>query len=165
MFCEHIYALSNDRNAIDKRLFLGLALQWILALLVLGIPALGVKGPLQFVFVGANNFVDAIIRSTSSGGHNFLFDKELLNVSKMGFIFAIQVLPTIIFFSSLMAVLYYLGIMQKVVHVMAMVMHKLMKASGAESLSLAANIFVGQTEAPLVIRPLCTLDDSIRCLL
>ncbi|HNJ72043.1 MAG TPA: nucleoside transporter C-terminal domain-containing protein, partial [bacterium] len=71
----------------------------------------------------------------------------------MGFFFVFQVLPTIIFFSSLMSVLYYLGIMQKVVQGMAWVMAKLMGTSGAESLSNTANIFVGQTEAPLMIRP------------
>lgn len=71
----------------------------------------------------------------------------------LGFFFAFQVLPTIIFFASLMATLYYLGIMQRIVQGMAWLIAKLMKASGAESLSIAANTFIGQTEAPLVIRP------------
>ena len=71
----------------------------------------------------------------------------------LGFFFAFQVLPTIIFFAALMGTLYYLGIMQRVVQGMAWLIARLMKASGAESLSIAANTFIGQTEAPLVIRP------------
>jgi CNT family concentrative nucleoside transporter len=71
----------------------------------------------------------------------------------MGFFFALQVLPTIIFFSCLMSVMYYLGVMQRIVQGMAWVMSRLMGTSGAESLSNTANIFVGQTEAPLMIRP------------
>ena len=70
-----------------------------------------------------------------------------------GFSFAFQVLPTIIFFSALLSILYYLGIMQKVVLLFAKIMAKTMKVSGAESLSNSANIFVGQTEAPLVVAP------------
>ena len=86
-------------------------------------------------------------------GSAFIFG-DLIDVKKSGFIFAFQVLPTIIFMSSLMAVFYHLGIMQKIVKGIAIFMQKLMGTSGAESLSVAANIFVGQTEAPLVVRPL-----------
>jgi len=75
------------------------------------------------------------------------------NMPGIGFVFAFQVLPTIIFFSSLMSVLYHWGIMQKIVEGMAWVMAKALKASGAESISVAANVFIGQTEAPLVVRP------------
>ena len=71
----------------------------------------------------------------------------------MGFIFAFHVLPTIIFFGALMSVLYHLGVVQKIVRSIAYVMTKTMKTSGAESLSIAGNIFVGQTEAPLLIKP------------
>jgi CNT family concentrative nucleoside transporter len=85
-------------------------------------------------------------------GAQFIFG-DLARADKFGFVFAFQVLPTIIFFASLMGVLYHLGIMQKVVQGMAWVMQKLMNASGSESLSVAANVFVGQTEAPLVVRP------------
>ena len=81
----------------------------------------------------------------------FIFG-DLADGSK-GFYFAFQVLPTIIFFSSLMSVLYHLGAMQKVVQGMAWVMAKAMRVSGAESISVAANVFIGQTEAPLVVRP------------
>ena len=77
----------------------------------------------------------------------------LASQEKFGYIFAFQVIPTIVFFSALMSLLYYLGIMQKVVYVFALVLGKLCKLSGAESLSAAANIFVGQTEAPLLIKP------------
>ena len=86
------------------------------------------------------DFVDA--------GASFVFGREFRNYD-----FAFRVLPTIIFFSSLMSVLYYLGLMQRIVNVMAWAMRRTMGTSGAESLSAAANIFVGQTEAPLVIRP------------
>src|SRR5207302_6967759 len=68
-------------------------------------------------------------------------------------VFAFQVLPTIIFIAALFAILYYYGVMQFVVRLMAVVMHKIMKCSGAESLNVAASIFMGQTEAPLTIRP------------
>ena len=73
--------------------------------------------------------------------------------ARYGVIFAFQVLPTIIFIAALFAILYYFGVMQIVVRVFAVVMHRIMKASGAESLNVAASIFMGQTEAPLTIRP------------
>ena len=81
------------------------------------------------------------------------FSVPLADPSNLGFIFAFQVLPTIIFFAALMAVLYHIGLMQKIVQGMAWVMLKVLRISGAESLSIAANVFVGQTEAPLVVRP------------
>jgi len=83
---------------------------------------------------------------------NLAFGEEL-RLEGIGFLFAFQVLPTIIFFASLMSVLYHLGIMQKIVQGMAWVMAKTMRVSGAESISVAANVFIGQTEAPLVVRP------------
>ena len=92
------------------------------------------------------------IISFALDGAEFIFG-SLADPSNMGFIFAFQVLPTIIFFASLMAVLYHIGLMQKIVQGMAWVMLKVMRISGAESLSVAANVFVGQTEAPLVVRP------------
>lgn len=143
---------SQSRSEINYRIVIwGLGLQVILALLVLGIPALGIPGPLRFIFDWANDAVIAILAFTDEGSR-FLFG-SLLNVEKSGFIFAFQVLPTIIFMASLMGVLYHLGIMQKIVMVIAQVMQKIMGTSGAETLSVAANIFVGQTEAPLVVKP------------
>ena len=85
-------------------------------------------------------------------GSEFIFG-DMVNIPKFGFIFAFQVLPTIIFFASFMAVLYHLGVMQKVVQGMAWVITRVMRVSGAETLSVCANAFIGQTEAPLVVRP------------
>jgi CNT family concentrative nucleoside transporter len=85
-------------------------------------------------------------------GAQFIFG-DLAKSTEFGFIFAFQVLPTIVFFASLMAVLYHIGLMQKIVQAMAWVMLKVLRISGSESLSVAANVFVGQTEAPLVVRP------------
>ena len=85
-------------------------------------------------------------------GASFIFG-DFADTSQFGFIFAFQVLPTIIFFASLMSVLYHLGVMQKIVEAMAWGMTRLMRVSGAETLAVSANTFVGQTEAPLVIRP------------
>lgn len=104
---------------------------------------------IKFTYDGAE-FVFGILSSQGD------FEKTLppdLRGQGFGFIFAFQVLPTIIFFASLMSVLYHLGIMQKIVQGMAWVMAKALRASGAESLSVAANVFIGQTEAPLVVRP------------
>jgi len=102
----------------------------------------------------AEGFV--IILGFTTEGAKFVFGNLAVSQGmegSLGFFFAFQVLPTIIFFSSLMSVLYYLGVMQKVVQGMAWIMARLMGTSGAESLSNTANIFVGQTEAPLMIRP------------
>lgn len=149
------YFLSNRRQQIDHSIiWKGLALQLIFALLVLGLPAYSIPGPLRFVFDIANNFVVSLLSFTEEGS-KFVFG-NLVNSQKMGFILAFQVLPTILFMSSVMAVLYHWGVMQKVVNAIARVMQKTLKTSGAESLSAAANIFVGQTEAPLVIRPFVT---------
>lgn len=104
---------------------------------------------ISFTYQGAN-FVFGALADQGKFGQAF---PEILKNEGIGFIFAFQVLPTIIFFSSLMSVLYHLGLMQKVVQSMAWVMAKLMKVSGAEAISVAANVFIGQTEAPLVVRP------------
>lgn len=98
--------------------------------------------------------VVALLGFTSEGA-KFVFGKLAVNSGSesLGFFFAFQVLPTIVFVSSLTSVLYYLGILQRIVQAMAWVMAKLMGTSGAESLSSTANIFVGQTEAPLIVRP------------
>jgi CNT family concentrative nucleoside transporter len=104
---------------------------------------------ISFTYQGAN-FVFGALADQGKFGQAF---PEILKNEGIGFIFAFQVLPTIIFFSSLMSVLYHLGLMQKVVQSMAWIMAKLMKVSGAEAISVAANVFIGQTEAPLVVRP------------
>src|SRR3546814_10351002 len=85
-------------------------------------------------------------------GSRFIFG-SLMDADTYGFIFAFQVLPTIIFFASLMGVLYHLGLMQAVVRGMALAITKVMKVSGAETTSVCASVFIGQTEAPLTVRP------------
>lgn len=140
------WAFSKNRKAINwKTVGMGTLLQLIFAVIVLKVPL----GRQLFQFM---NDVILKVLSFSDEGAKFLFG-GLVNNQSIGFIFAFQVLPTIIFFSSLMAVLYYLGVMQKIVLFFARIMAKFMGTSGAESLSASANIFVGQTEAPLVVRP------------
>lgn len=152
IFLALAFALSNNRKKVNWRLVvLGTMLTWVFALLALGIPAVGIGGPLRFIFDAANDGVLKVLDFTMEGSR-FIFG-DLLDLNKFGFIFAFQVLPTIIFMAALMAVLYQIGVMQPVVQWLAVVMQKLMGTSGAESLSNAANIFVGQTEAPLVVKP------------
>jgi len=140
------FLFSSGRKAADLRLVLtGIGLQILFAILVILVP-----GGREF-FEGLSRVFVTVI-GFSMDGAAFIFG-PLADPSNLGFIFAFQVLPTIIFFASLMGVLYHLGIMQKVVQGMAWVMFKVMRISGAESLSVAANVFVGQTEAPLVVRP------------
>ena len=139
-------ALSSHRNRVDWRLVLsGIALQILFAVIVILLP-----GGRAFFDYLARFFVKIV--EFASVGSSFIFG-DLASVQNFGFVFAFQVLPTIIFFASLMAVLYHLGLMQKVVQAMAWVMLKILRTSGAETLSVAANVFVGQTEAPLVVRP------------
>lgn len=140
------WAFSKNRKAINyKTVAMGISIQFIFALLVLKFP------PGRKFFQIMNDVIIKVI-SFSDDGARFIFG-NLINNQSLGYIFAFQVLPTIIFFSSLMSVLYYLGIMQKIVLFFAKIMAKFMGTSGAESLSASANIFVGQTEAPLVVRP------------
>lgn len=142
------YGLSTSRKNIRwKTVLMGIALQIVFGLLILKTP----YG--RIVFEGAKDAFQGILNFTNDGS-SFVFG-NMVNPgkSKLGFIFAFMVLPTIIFMSSLMSVLYHVGIMQKIVELTARIMVKIMGTSGAESLSAAANIFVGQTEAPLVIKP------------
>jgi CNT family concentrative nucleoside transporter len=140
------YALSSNRKAIKwKTVLMGIFLQATFGLLILK-TTIGYE-----VFSVAKDVFNSILGFTNEGS-TFLFG-ELSNPAKFGWIFATMVLPTIIFMSSIMSVLYHIGIMQKVVEWTARIMMKCMGTSGAESLSAAANIFVGQTEAPLVIKP------------
>ncbi len=140
------YLVSDNKKAVNWKLVgIGVGMQLVFGLLIL-------KWPLgQSLFNILNDLVTKLLDFTKEGTA-FLFG-NLLDVESFGFIFALQILPTIIFFSALMAVLYHLGIMEKIITLLAKVMSKLLGTSGAESLSAAANIFVGQTEAPLVIKP------------
>jgi len=146
------WAFSTNRKIRQVRLVVtGLGLQLLFAVLVLGIPALNIPGPLRFLFSAANDAFNAILKFTDQGS-SFVFG-ELAKSDKLGLIIAFQILPIIIFMSALMAIFYHLGVMQKIVDFFAIVMQKLLNASGAESLSTSANIFFGQTEAPLIVRP------------
>lgn len=139
------YLLSTSRKSIDWRLVLtGTALQLLLAILMIKVP---------FVRSIFSTIVDGflvVINSTIESAQ-FLFGD--LAVDGKGFGFAFTVLPTIVFFSALSSLLYYYGILQKVVHGFAWIMSKTMRLSGAESLAAAANVFIGQTEAPLIVKP------------
>lgn len=151
------FVFSNNRKAIDWKLVVaGLSMQLIFALLVLKTP--GVYQAFSWV----SGFFVKIIEFTDAGASFVLgkwpavtqvMDGETNQVITVGFVFIFKVLPTILFFSAITSVLYYLGILQKIVWTFAWVMSKTMRMSGAESLSAAANIFVGQTEAPLLIKP------------
>ncbi|WP_257295172.1 NupC/NupG family nucleoside CNT transporter [Endozoicomonas sp. YOMI1] len=139
------FLLSDNRKAINLRTVGGaFAIQAGLGALVLYVP-LG-----QEILGGVSSAVSNVI-SYANQGIGFLFGD--LGNFKVGFIFAINVLPIIIFFSSLVAVLYYLGVMQQVVTFLGGALQKVLGTSRTESLSATANIFVGQTEAPLVVRP------------
>ena len=140
-------ALSHNRRAIRWRVIAwGLGLQLLFAIFVLRIPA----GQALFRWLG--DLVTGIL-SYSYIGSRFVFGELGKQHSSLGVIFAFQLLPAIIFVSALFAILYYLGIMQLIVRAFAVVMSRVMGASGAESLNVAASIFMGQTEAPLTIRP------------
>ncbi|MCB0483714.1 MAG: Na+ dependent nucleoside transporter, partial [Flavobacteriales bacterium] len=130
------YLFSTHRKAISiKSIAIGLTLQIVLALAVLKL------APVQWLFEFVGKIFVKILDFTRDGSIFLLGD--LMNAKAYGFIFAFQVLPTIIFFSALSSVLFYLGIIQKVVKGLALVFVKLMKVSGAESLSVAGNIFLG----------------------
>ncbi|MEI7529813.1 MAG: Na+ dependent nucleoside transporter N-terminal domain-containing protein, partial [Elusimicrobiota bacterium] len=140
------WLLSKNRKAISYKVVIGgTILEIIFAVLIMRVP----WG--QQFFMWINGGIVKLLSFTDEGA-KFVFG-GLVNNQSLGFIFAFQVLPTIIFFSSLMSVLYYLGIMQKIVMFFARIMVKILDTSGAESLVASANIFVGQTEAPLAIRP------------
>lgn len=140
------YIFSSNRKAINwKTVGLGLAAQLVLALGVLKVPI--IKSIFEFV---GSVFV-AVLEFTKAGTI-FLLGDKLMDVSSFGFIFLFQVLPTIVFFSALTSLLFYLGLIQKVVKVFAIIFTKLLNVSGAESLSVTGNIFLGQTEAPLLIK-------------
>ena len=140
------WLFSSNRRAIRPRvLFWGLGLQFFFAFLVL-------KTDFGRVFQVASIAVNALLDYAETGS-NFLFGPLGAKNGPYGVIFAFQVLPIVIFIASLFAILYQLGVMQIVVRAMAVVMQRVMGASGAESTNVAASIFMGQTEAPLTIRP------------
>lgn len=158
------YLLSSNKKKIDWRLIIGgIILQFILAVAILRVDFIyNLFDRISEAFVALLGFADqgaafvfgkwpdnAVIHTTLEGAQGN-FGKEAFTI---GYMFAFKVLPTVIFFSAFSAMLYYLGILQKIIYGIAWVMSKFMRLSGAESLAAAANVFIGQTEAPLVIKP------------
>ena len=140
------FLFSSNKKAINWKIVgIGLVFQLLIAIGVLKVAF--IKNIFEFVgglFVSVLDFTRA--------GSKFLFEGLVVDMDTFGFIFAFQVLPTIIFFSALTSLLFYLGLIQKAVKAMAWLLSKTLKISGAESLSVAGNIFLGQTEAPLLIK-------------
>ena len=140
------YLLSSHKKAIQLRVVLwGLGLQFAFAFLVL-------KTGFGRVFDAASKGVNALLHY-SEAGSSFVFGNVLGSNAQFGVVFAFQVLPIVIFIASFFSILYYLGVMQWLVKFMAIVMQRVMGASGAEATNVAASIFMGQTEAPLTIKP------------
>lgn len=139
------FLFSANRKGINWRTVgIGLAFQMVIAIGVLKVPFI------QTMFEAMGQVFVSVLDFTRAGSE-FLFS-GVMDINSYGFIFAFQVLPTIIFFSALTSVLFYLGIIQKVVKAFGWLLTKLLRISGAESLSVAGNIFLGQTEAPLLIK-------------
>ncbi|AVM55343.1 Na+ dependent nucleoside transporter [Capnocytophaga sp. oral taxon 864] len=139
------YLFSSNRRAINwKTIGIGLALQLSIAIGILKV------GFIQDAFDFAGSIFVLILDFTRAGSHFLL--GNLVDTNSIGYIFAFQVLPTIIFFSALTSLLFYLGVIQVIVRGMAWALSKLLNISGAESLSVTGNIFLGQTEAPLMIK-------------
>ena len=141
------YAMSTDRKAIKPKLVAwGLGIQFGLALFILKTPV----G--QGIFKALGDIVSKILHYSDDGA-SFVFGSLVTDLDTFGFIFAFKVLPAIIFVGALMNIAYYLGIMQFVVSMVAKLMVKTLGTSGAESLSAVGTVFVGQSEAPLLIKP------------
>ena len=143
------FLISNNRSKIDYKLIAwGLCLQWFFAFFILSTP---VGRP---IFSFLDKFINKII-SFSNAGSDFLFTSFVPEIGYHSALinFAFRDLPTIIFFSALISILYHLNIIQLIIRAFSTVMQKTMKTTGPETLSVSANIFVGQTEAPLLIRP------------
>jgi CNT family concentrative nucleoside transporter len=141
------YIFSHNRKRINWQLVgAGLIMQIILAILILKVPYV------NLIFDYIASFFTEVLEYTEAGSR-FLFGDLVEKTDTFGYIFAFQVLPTIVFFSALTSILYYLGILQKVIFIAAYIMKKTMSLSGPESLAAAANVFIGQTEAPLVVKP------------
>ena len=151
------YLLSKDRKAINWRTIgVGVALQIVLGIAILKVPGF------REVFESLARFFVVVLDFTEEGtkfvlgdwpGTVDIMDGDTGKVYRVGYIFAFKVLPTIIFFSALSALLYYLGILQIIIKGFAWLMTKTMRLTGAESLAAAANVFIGQTEAPLIVKP------------
>lgn len=140
------YVFSANRKAINwKTVGIGLGIQLIIAIGVLQVDF--VKNLFEWIGSG---FVELL--EYTRAGSQFLFEGLVVDMDKFGYIFAFQVLPTIIFFSALTSVLYYLGVIQFIVKGLAWLLTRSLGISGAESLSIAGNIFLGQTEAPLLVK-------------
>ena len=140
------FLFSSNRRAINwKTVGIGLAFQLFIAIGVLKVSFV------QNGFEAVGKVFVSILEFTRAGS-KFLFEGLVVDMDTFGFIFAFQVLPTIIFFSALTSLLFYFGVIQKVVKAFGWLLSKLLKISGAESLSVAGNIFLGQTEAPLLIK-------------
>ena len=147
ILCLIAWALSSNRRRIPWRVVVGgLGLQLLLAGLILGVPATAAA----FDWL-ARQVATAI--GMADAGSAFLFGPLAAPDGPAGFVFAFRVLPVIVYFAAVMAALYHLGIMQRVVAGMAWVMRRTLGVSGAESLTVAANVLVGQTEAPLCVKP------------
>jgi CNT family concentrative nucleoside transporter len=141
------FLFSKNRKNIDWHLvWKGLLIQIVFAILILKVPII------QNGFEWLSSVFVTILGFTREGSI-FLFGDIISNTDSFGFIFAFQVLPTIIFFSALTSLLFYFGLLQKLVYVFAVFMKKIMNLSGSESLAAAGNIFLGQTESPLLIKP------------
>lgn len=156
------FLFSTDRKSIDWKLVgMGLLFQLVIAILVLKVPF--VEGIFSWI---SGAFVKLI--GFTNSGVDFLFGQMGIGTVQAPLItFAIKVLPTIIFFSALMSLLYYWGLLQKVVYAFAWLMKKFMNLSGAESLAAAGNVFLGQTESPLLVKPylLGMTKSEIMCLM
>ncbi len=140
------YLFSSRRRAIRPALLLwGLGLQFTFAFLIL-------KTPFGLLFQAASHGVNALLEYAEAGSQ-FVFGPLGTKAGPFGVVFAFQVLPIVIFIASFFSILYYLGVMQWIIRGMAILMQRVMGASGAESTNVAASIFMGQTEAPLTIRP------------
>lgn len=140
------FLFSSNKKAIDwKKVGIGLSIQLLIAIGVLKVAFI------QKIFEFIGGIFIEILEYTKAGSE-FLFSVMVGDVNTFGYIFAFQVLPTIIFFSALTSLLFYLGIIQRIVKLLAMALSKVLGISGMESLSVAGNIFLGQTEAPLLIK-------------
>ena len=137
---------ADRRRSVQLRpVITGMGVLFVFAVLVLHTPIRG-------AFAWANDVVDALLAFTAKGTE-FVFGPLVTNLSGVGWVFAFQVLPTILFFSALMSVLYHVGVMPAIIRVMATALSRFLGTSGAETFSTVADIFVGQTEAPLAIKP------------
>ena len=141
------FAFSRNRKEIDWKLVAkGLGIQILFALLILKVPF--IQNGFEWI-----SSIFVVILGFTREGNIFLFGDLVENIDSFGFIFVFQVLPTILFFSALTSLFFYYGILQKVVYGFAILMKKTLNLSGSESLAAAGNIFLGQTESPLLIKP------------